>query len=83
MQTYSGITYLDLHENADGPHMLVAGTTGSGKSETIITYLLGLCVKYSPMDLNLMLLDMKGGGFSDRLGKLPQGRNSMKIRLLS
>ena len=66
-----GITYLDLHENADGPHMLVAGTTGSGKSETIITYLIGLCVKYSPADLNLMLVDMKGGGFSERLGKLP------------
>lgn len=66
-----GITYLDLHENADGPHMLVAGTTGSGKSETIITYLIGLCVKYSPSDLNLMLVDMKGGGFSERLGKLP------------
>lgn len=66
-----GITYLDLHENADGPHMLVAGTTGSGKSETIITYLIGLCVKYTPSDLNLMLVDMKGGGFSERLGKLP------------
>lgn len=66
-----GITYLDLHENSDGPHMLVAGTTGSGKSETIITYLIGLCVKYSPIDLNLMLVDMKGGGFSERLGKLP------------
>ncbi len=66
-----GITYLDLHENYDGPHMLVAGTTGSGKSETIITYLIGLCVRFSPMDLNLMLVDMKGGGFSDRLGDLP------------
>lgn len=62
---------LDLYEKADGPHMLVAGTTGSGKSETIITYLIGLCMKYSPMDLNLMLVDMKGGGFSDRLGGLP------------
>lgn len=62
---------LDLYEKADGPHMLVAGTTGSGKSETIITYLIGLCMKFSPMDLNLMLVDMKGGGFSDRLGKLP------------
>ena len=28
-------------------------------------------MKFSPMDLNLMLVDMKGGGFSDRLGKLP------------
>ncbi|MBE5880153.1 MAG: cell division protein FtsK [Lachnospiraceae bacterium] len=66
-----GAINLDLYEKADGPHMLVAGTTGSGKSETIITYLIGLCMKFSPMDLNLMLVDMKGGGFSDRLGGLP------------
>lgn len=66
-----GSMYLDLYEKADGPHMLVAGTTGSGKSESIITYLIGLCMKFSPMDLNLMLVDMKGGGFSDRLGNLP------------
>lgn len=66
-----GAVNLDLYEKADGPHMLVAGTTGSGKSETIITYLIGLCMKFSPMDLNLMLVDMKGGGFSDRLGGLP------------
>lgn len=69
--TEHGAMYLDLYEKADGPHMLVAGTTGSGKSETIITYLIGLCMKFSPMDLNLMLVDMKGGGFSDRLGNLP------------
>ena len=66
-----GSMYLDLYEKADGPHMLVAGTTGSGKSETIIAYLIGLCMKFSPMDLNLMLVDMKGGGFSDRLERLP------------
>ena len=66
-----GLVYLDLHEKADGPHMLEAGTTGSGKSETIITYLIGLCMKYSPMDLNILLVDMKGGGFSDRLGDFP------------
>lgn len=66
-----GIVSLDLYEKADGPHMLVAGTTGSGKSETIITYLIGLCMKYSPTYLNLMLVDMKGGGFSNRLRTLP------------
>jgi len=66
-----GPMYLDLYEKADGPHMLVAGTTGSGKSETVITYLIGLCMKFSPLNLNLMLVDMKGGGFSDRLGNLP------------
>ena len=66
-----GAMDLDLYEKADGPHMLVAGTTDLVKSETIITYLIGLCMKFSPMDLNLMLVDMKGGGFSDRLGHLP------------
>jgi len=70
-KTDSGITTLDLHEKYDGPHMLVAGTTGSGKSETIISYLLGLCLCYRPDEINLMLVDMKGGGFIKRIGTLP------------
>ncbi|MBE6843098.1 MAG: cell division protein FtsK [Ruminococcus sp.] len=70
-RTDSGITYLDLHEKSDGPHMLVAGTTGSGKSETIISYLLGLCLCFRPDEVNLMLVDMKGGGFIKRIGTLP------------
>ena len=65
------VTYLDLHEKCDGPHMLVAGTTGSGKTETIISYLLGLCVRFRPDELNLLLVDMKGGGFIKRIGTLP------------
>lgn len=70
-KTDNGLTFLDLHENADGPHMLVAGTTGSGKSETIITYLLGLCLYFRPDEVNMMLVDMKGGGFIKRIGTLP------------
>ena len=70
-KTENGMTYLDLHEDFDGPHMLVAGTTGSGKSETIITYLLGLCMYFRPDEVNLMLVDMKGGGFIKRIGTLP------------
>lgn len=62
---------LDLHEKADGPHMIVAGTTGSGKTETIISYLLALCLFYRPDEVNLLLVDMKGGGFVKRLGDLP------------
>lgn len=67
----TGISYLDLHEKGDGPHMLVAGTTGSGKTETVITYLIGLCMNYRPDELNLLLVDMKGGGFTKRIGHLP------------
>ncbi len=70
-KTETGLAYLDLHEKADGPHMLVAGTTGSGKTETIISYLLGLCMQYRPDELNLLLVDMKGGGFTKRIGHLP------------
>jgi len=70
-KTDNGLIMLDLHEKYDGPHMLVAGTTGSGKSETIITYLLGLCLCFRPDEVNLMLVDMKGGGFINRIGTLP------------
>lgn len=68
-----GIVELDLHEKADGPHMLVAGTTGSGKTETILTYLVGLCAKYTPDEVNLLLMDMKGAGFVQRIGDEIQG----------
>ncbi len=65
------LIFLDLHEKADGPHMLVAGTTGSGKTETILTYLIGLCMLYTPEQVNLLLMDMKGAGFVKRIGDLP------------
>ncbi len=69
--TDNDTAYLDLHEKADGPHMLVAGTTGSGKSETVISYLIGLCMRFRPDEVSMMLVDMKGGGFTKRLGSLP------------
>lgn len=65
------VIILDLHEKHDGPHMLVAGTTGSGKSEAILTYLIGLCMCYTPDQVNLLLVDMKGGDFIRRMGTLP------------
>lgn len=70
-KTETGTAYLDLHEKSDGPHMLVAGTTGSGKTETVISFLLGLCMQYRPDEINLLLVDMKGGGFTKRIGHLP------------
>ena len=65
------LIFLDLHEKADGPHMLVAGTTGSGKTEIILTYLIELCMLYTPEQVNLLLMDMKGAGFVKRIGDLP------------
>ncbi len=56
--------YLDLHEKFHGPHGLVAGTTGSGKSEFIITYILSMAINYSPDDVAFILIDYKGGGLA-------------------
>lgn len=58
------LAYLDLHENIHGPHALIAGTTGSGKSEFIITYVLSLCVTYAPTEVSFVLIDYKGGGLT-------------------
>lgn len=55
---------LDLHEKYHGPHGLVAGMTGSGKSEFIITYILSLAVNYHPDDVAFILIDYKGGGLA-------------------
>ena len=58
------LVYLDLHEKAHGPHGLIAGTTGSGKSEFIITYVLSLCINFSPDIVSFALIDYKGGGLA-------------------
>lgn len=55
---------LDLR--ASGPHALVAGTTGSGKSVLLETWLEGLCRTHSADDLRLVLLDFKGGASLSR-----------------
>lgn len=55
---------MDIHEKAYGPHGLVAGTTGSGKSEWIVTYILSLAVNYSPEEVQFVLIDYKGGGLA-------------------
>ena len=57
----------DLHESKDGPHGLVGGSTGSGKSELLISLLLSLAIKYPPDYLNIILIDYKGGGIKESL----------------
>ncbi|WP_051478801.1 FtsK/SpoIIIE domain-containing protein [Arthrobacter sp. H5] len=56
---------------SDGPHLLVAGTTGSGKSELLRTLLLSLALNHSPRDLNFLLVDFKGGSGLGMLSALP------------
>ena len=62
----SGDTFfMDMHEKYHGPHGLIAGTTGSGKSESIITIILSLAVNYSPEEVAFVIVDYKGGGLAD------------------
>ena len=71
VDTYGEVFMLDLHEKFHGPHGLVAGMTGSGKSEFIITYILSLAVNYHPDEVAFILIDYKGGGMANSFEKLP------------
>jgi len=71
VDTYGEIFKLDLHEKFHGPHGLVAGMTGSGKSEFVITYILSLAVNYHPEEVAFILIDYKGGGMAKSFEKLP------------
>lgn len=62
---------LNLHEKAHGPHGLVAGTTGSGKSEILQTYILSLAINYHPYEVGFLLIDYKGGGMAHLFENLP------------
>jgi S-DNA-T family DNA segregation ATPase FtsK/SpoIIIE len=65
---------LDLKESAQdgmGPHGLLIGATGSGKSELLRTLVLALAVTHPPSSLNFALVDFKGGATFTRLDRLP------------
>lgn len=63
--------FLDIHEKFHGPHGLIAGTTGSGKSETLQTYILSLAVNFSPEDVSFFIIDFKGAGMANLFSGLP------------
>lgn len=65
------VLFLNLHEKAHGPHGLAAGTTGSGKSELIQSYILSLAVNFHPHEVGFLLIDYKGGGMADLFCRLP------------
>lgn len=65
------IVYLDLHEKYHGPHGLVAGTTGSGKSEILQTYILSASTLFHPYEIGFVIIDFKGGGMVNQFKDLP------------
>jgi S-DNA-T family DNA segregation ATPase FtsK/SpoIIIE len=56
---------------ADGPHALVGGTTGSGKSELLITWVTAMAARYRPDEVTFLLVDFKGGAAFDAVRDLP------------
>lgn len=62
---------LDMHETGHGPHGLVAGTTGSGKSELLQSIIISLAINYHPHDVVFVLIDYKGGGMADVFTGMP------------
>ena len=55
----------------DGPHALIAGTTGAGKSELLRTFVVALAAAVGPDHLNVVLVDFKGGATFDACARLP------------
>jgi DNA segregation ATPase FtsK/SpoIIIE, S-DNA-T family len=68
-RTADGVHALDLR--VDGPHALVGGTTGSGKSELLQSWIVAMAATHSPQRLNFMLIDYKGGAAFKELPLLP------------
>ncbi|MFC5925293.1 type VII secretion protein EccCa [Micromonospora vulcania] len=69
-----GAIELDLKESAQdgmGPHGLLIGATGSGKSELLRTLVLGLATTHSSEQLNFVLVDFKGGATFASFDRLP------------
>lgn len=65
------IVYLNLHEKFHGPHGLVAGTTGSGKSEILQSYILSAATLFHPYEIGFVIIDFKGGGMVNQFKNLP------------
>lgn len=69
--TKNAVISLDLHDKAHGPHGLVAGTTGSGKSEILQTYILSMATLFAPTEVGFVIIDFKGGGMANQFKDLP------------
>ena len=64
-----GVVELDLVR--EGPHAVVAGTTGTGKSELLVSWVLAMASRHPPSDVTFLLIDFKGGAAFAPLARVP------------
>ena len=91
IDTSGSLFSLNIHEKYHGPHGLIAGMTGSGKSEFIQSFILSIAINYHPHDVSFVLIDYKGGGMANCFNGLPHlsgtitnlGGNQIKRSLVS
>lgn len=62
----------DIDFDESGPHLLIGGTTGSGKSELLRSMVLSLLSRYSSSDIGILLIDFKGGASLGEMKDAPQ-----------
>lgn len=69
--SFSSQLMFDMSDHAHGPHGVIAGTTGSGKSELLQTLVSSMAVEHHPYLLNFLLIDYKGGATFNVFRSLP------------
>lgn len=65
------LIHLDFHDGKQGPHGIIAGMTGSGKSEWLTSVLMHLILRNSPERFQYLLVDFKGGAFGQAFYAFP------------
>lgn len=81
------LQWVDIHRRLDtptvdrghGPHAIIAGSTGSGKSQLVLSLILSMAVYYRPDEVNFVIVDFKPPGLDKVLAKLPHVKNFTDI----
>jgi len=68
---HNNILTLNFKEGVHGPHCLIGGTTGSGKSVLLEVLVLGIALNFQPQYVSFILIDFKGGSFAKQFSSLP------------
>ena len=71
VKTDGSLFYFDIHEKVDGPHGMVAGSTGSGKSEMAKAWIASMALQFPPSEVNFVLIDFKGESLLQPFLELP------------